>query len=161
MSTIGAQFLHLACQAAGSPPCPSVRYATAGNPIREVHRTRAREVLGLGRMKVRRLSFSVIKPKITSVHGSCQYHTYYISKSWHGSCFIYIPIIIETSYKSFNKNLEAREQSIDLRTPRYNFSRRPCSWVSYLFGCKQRLIKIVYHFVRLTIKGGLFLYRKV
>ena len=127
MSTIGAQFLHLACQAAGSPPCPSVRYATAGNPIREVHRTRAREVLGLGRMKVRRLSFSVIKPKITSVHGSCQYHTYYISKSWHGSCFIYILIIIETSYTSFNKNLEARGPSIDIRTPRYNFSRRPCS----------------------------------
>jgi len=29
-------------------PCPSVSYATAGNPIREVHRTRARDVLGLG-----------------------------------------------------------------------------------------------------------------
>jgi len=53
---------------------PPVSFATAGNPRREVRRTRAREVLGLGRMEVHRLSFSVIKPKITSVHGSCQYH---------------------------------------------------------------------------------------
>jgi len=42
--------------------------------VREVHRTRTREVLGLGRMKLRGLSFSVIKPKITSVQGSCQCH---------------------------------------------------------------------------------------
>ena len=36
-----------------------------------------------------------------------------------------------------------------------------CSWVSYLFDCKPRLMKIFYHFMRLTIKGGLhfsFLY---
>ena len=54
--------------------------------LQEVHRTRAREVLGLGKMKVRRLSFSVIKPKITSVQGSCQYLIQYNFKSWHGSC---------------------------------------------------------------------------
>jgi len=55
-----------------------------------------------------------------------------------GSCFIYIIIIIETSYTSFNKNLEARGPVSS--TPRYNFSRRLCSWVSYLFDCKPRLI---------------------
>jgi len=45
--------------------------------VREIglHRTRAREELGpAGMMKVRTLSFSVIKPKITSVQTSCQYH---------------------------------------------------------------------------------------
>jgi len=29
-----------------------------------------------------------------------------------------------------------------------------CSWVSYLFDCKPRLIKFFHHFMRLTIKGG-------
>ena len=31
-----------------------------------------------------------------------------------------------------------------------------CSWVSYLFGCKPQLIKFFHHFMRLTIKGGLY-----
>jgi len=35
--------------------------------VQEEHRTRARQVLGPGRMKVRTLSFSVIKPKLDSV----------------------------------------------------------------------------------------------
>ena len=35
--------------------------------LQGMHRTRARSVLGGGRMKVRKLSFSVIKPKITNV----------------------------------------------------------------------------------------------
>jgi len=34
--------------------------------LQEVHSTRARYVLGPGRMKLRTLNFSVIKPKITS-----------------------------------------------------------------------------------------------
>jgi len=75
MSTIGDPVFACSLPERGFAPLPPVSYATAGNPMREVHRTRAREVLGFGRMKVRRLSFSVSKPKITSVHGSCQYHT--------------------------------------------------------------------------------------
>jgi len=35
--------------------------------VREVHRTWPRELLGPGLIKVRTLSFSEIKPKITSV----------------------------------------------------------------------------------------------
>ena len=75
MSTIEGPVLTFSLPGGGSPICTPVSYATAGNPMRDVHQTRAREVLGLGMMKVRRLSFSVINLKITSVHGSCQYHT--------------------------------------------------------------------------------------
>jgi len=53
------------------------------------------------------------------------------------------------------RNPEARRLSIGLRTPRYNFSRRPCNCLSYLFDCKPRLMKIFYHLMMFTIKGGL------
>jgi len=47
-----------------SPPIPRRVYE---GEVQEVHCTRTRQVLGPGRLKVRALSFSVIKAKITSV----------------------------------------------------------------------------------------------